>query len=71
MKHLKTVIFIIITSLLLNACNGKLPGADARQFPPEPEKRIKKNLEEGRGFRLMDMANKGGGNGNFNFASSN
>src|SRR6056300_981812 len=71
MKNLKTVIFLIITSLLLNACNGKLPGADARQFPPEPEKRIKKNLEEGRGFRLMDMTKNSGGNGNFSFASSN
>jgi len=71
MKNLKTVIFLIITSLLLNACNGKLPGADARQFPPEPEKRIKKNLEEGKGFRLMDMTKNSGGNGNFSFASSN
>lgn len=50
MKNLKTVIFIIITSLLLNACNGKLPGADARQFPPEPEKRIKKILKKAKDF---------------------
>jgi len=71
MKYLKTGIFLIITSLLLNACNAKLPGADARQFPPEPEKRIKKNLEEGRGFRLMDATKNSSGSGNFNFASSN
>ena len=52
----KTVNFIvIITSLLfLNACNGKLPGGDARKFPADPEKRVEQNLKEGRGFRLMD-----------------
>ena len=45
-------------------------GADARQFPPEAEKRVKKNIEEGRGFRLFDEDKKGG-SGNFDFASSN
>ena len=45
-------------------------GADARQFPPDAESRIKKNIEEGRGFRLFD-GNKKGGSGNFDFASSN
>ena len=34
--------------------NGKLPGADARKFPADPKKRVKQNLEEGRGFRLND-----------------
>ena len=33
-------------------------GGDARKFPPEPEKRVKKNLEEGRGFRLMGTLEK-------------
>tara|TARA_Y100000741_G_C18137007_1_gene511487 strand:+ start:221 stop:775 length:555 start_codon:yes stop_codon:yes gene_type:complete len=54
--------------LILNSCGM---GADARKFPPEPEKRIKKNLEEGRGFRLMDMTKDKSGSGNFDFASSN
>tara|TARA_A100001234_G_scaffold204041_1_gene198643 strand:+ start:130 stop:612 length:483 start_codon:yes stop_codon:yes gene_type:complete len=45
-------------------------GADARQFPPEADKRVKKNIEEGRGFRLFDEDKKGG-SGNFDFASSN
>lgn len=52
---------------LLSACGM---GADARQFPPEAEKRVKKNIEEGRGFRLFDEDKKGG-SGNFDFASSN
>ena len=44
-------------------------GADARQFPPDAESRVKKNIEEGRGFRFFEE-NKGG-SGNFDFASSN
>jgi hypothetical protein len=57
---------VIITHL--NSCGFYRP-VDAREFPPEPEKRIQKNLEEGRGFRLMDLnKNKGG---DFSFASSN
>ena len=31
-----------------------LPGGDARKNPPDPKERVKKNLEEGRGFRLDD-----------------
>ena len=45
-------------------------GADARQFPPDAESRVKKNIEEGRGFRMFEDENKGG-SGNFDFASSN
>ena len=52
---------------LLNQCGM---GADARKYPPEPSKRVQKNLEEGRGFRLSggDKKNRGG---DFEFASSN
>ena len=61
---------ILITIFLLLPLNQCGTGADARKYPPEPEKRVKKNLEEGRGFRLMggDKKNKGG---DFEFASSN
>jgi len=52
----------------LNSCNGKLPGADARKYPPNPDERVRKNIEEGRGFRLMDVDK---GSGTFEFASSN
>ena len=70
MKKLIKIITIVSLSFALNACNGKLPGADARKYPPDPKQRVKKNMEEGRGFRLMDNIGKGGG-GNFEFASSN
>ena len=70
----KFIIFFCSTLLLLNSCGGKLPGGDARKNPPDPKLRVKKNLEEGRGFRLDNTINKirgGGGGGNFEFASSN
>ena len=52
----------------LYACN---PG-DARKNPPNPELRVKKNLEEGRGFRLNNVIkDRRKGGGNFEFASSN
>jgi len=61
--------FFVIISLLLIGCNGKLPGGDARKNPADPKKRVAKNLEEGRGFRITGL-NKSGG-GVFEFASSN
>jgi hypothetical protein len=72
-KILKTFIILVITTFTLNACNGKLPGADARKYPKDPEKRVQQNLKEGRGFRLNDAVkgfteNKGGV---FDFASAN
>jgi len=68
-KNLKILSFITIFSFLLLSCNGKLPGGDARKNPANPELRVKKNLEEGRGFKIMDLKKKQGGV--FEFASSN
>ena len=72
-KILKIFIILVISTFTLNACNGKLPGADARKYPKDPAKRVQQNLEEGRGFRLNDAVkgfteNKGGV---FDFASAN
>ena len=69
-KTLKTIIFSILLTLLLNSCGGKFPGADARKYPDDPKLRVKKNLEEGRGFRLSESINNSG-KGIFEFASSN
>ena len=56
-----------IRSFILSACRL---GGDAKENPPDPRLRVQKNLEEGKGFRLMDFGdNKGGGT--FEFASSN
>ena len=68
-KKSSILILIFSLSLLLNACKG-LPGADAKKYPPNPEERVKRNLEEGKGFRIDNAFNKKGGT-NFEFASSN
>ena len=69
LKNLKVIFFISLISALLNSCSS-LPGSDARKFPPDPKDRVKQNIEQGKGFRLMDKIGKGG-NGTFDFASSN
>ena len=66
-KNLKKTAILSSLLLFLYACGM---GADARQFPPDAESRVKKNIEEGRGFRIFDKTKKGG-SGNFDFASSN
>jgi len=63
----KTYLLILLV-FTLNSCGIYKP-TDAREFPPEPEKRVQKNIEEGRGFRLFKDDNKNGGV--FDFASSN
>jgi hypothetical protein len=69
-NKIKLISFFAIILIFLNGCNGKLPGADARKFPADPEKRIEKNLTEGRGFKLSEQFGKAQG-GVFEFASSN
>ena len=69
-KSLKIIFIILIFSTFLNSCGGKLPGADARKYDPDPKKRVAKNLEDGRGFRLNETFGKSSG-GVFEFASSN
>lgn len=64
-------ISVIFLTFLLISCSGvKLPGGDARENPADPKQRVKKNLEEGKGFRL-DTAFKKSTGTNFEFASSN
>jgi len=69
-KNLKIIFIVILSSILLNSCGGKFPGGDARKFPDDPKKRVAKNLEEGRGFKLSEFGGKSQG-GVFEFASSN
>ena len=69
-KNIKILSFIAIFSFLLIGCNGKLPGGDARKNPADPAERVKKNLAEGRGFKLNDQFG-GAKGGVFEFASSN
>ena len=71
-KILESIKLALIISLIftLTSCGkGFFKPGDARKNPPDPKLRVKKNLEEGKGFRL-NQAVKGGGT-NFEFASSN
>jgi len=63
----KTILLLLAILPYLNSCGIYRP-TDAREFPPEPEKRIQKNMDEGRGIRLFGGKKKGGV---FDFASSN
>jgi hypothetical protein len=69
-NNIKFISFLAIITLFLNGCNGKFPGADARKFPADPEKRVEQNLKEGRGFKLNDQFGQSRG-GVFDFANSN
>ena len=73
MKNCKNYKFLIVALLVLmpflNACEAlKYKPTKAGEVPIDPKERVKRNIEEGRGFRLMGGMNKGG---KFDFASSN
>ena len=68
---MRLLIYIILSLSLLfqNACGPlKYKKVSAKDFPADPKERIKKNMEEGRGFRIMGGKNKGT---SYEFASSN
>ena len=70
-RNLKNLIFICLISSFMLSCKviENLPGGDARKFSYDEKERVKKNLEEGRGFRLS--TNMMNGTNTFDFASSN
>ena len=70
-KYKITIILLVFSIFVLNSC-ASLPGGDARNNPPNPKKRVAKNLAEGKGFRLDTAIDKGfKGGGSYEFASSN
>ncbi len=65
---MKILIFLTL-SIFLTSCQAlKYKPTKAGEVPVNAKDRVKKNIEEGRGFRLMGQNNKGG---TFDFASSN
>ena len=76
-KLLKIAFFVLIFPFFLFSCSGpdwkfKFPGGDARKTPADPKERVKKNLEQGKGFTLnKTLGGVGGNSGTFDFASSN
>ena len=71
MKLTNPKYFILTLTMLfmLNGCKS-LPGGNALENPPDPKKRVAKNLEQGKGFRLSNATKNLGGT-NYVFASSN
>ena len=66
-KLTKISILTIFTLFLLNSC-GFYKRSDIKDNPVNVDERVKKNIQEGRGFRLGKGATRGG---DFDFASSN
>ncbi|MDC3184971.1 DUF3576 domain-containing protein [Candidatus Pelagibacter sp.] len=70
---IKTLFSILLIVCLLSGCKSgafKFDPPNAQEVSPNAKERAKKNIEEGRGFRLS-TAMEGGAGGNFQFASSN
>ena len=63
----RILVIILLILPMLSSCGIYRP-VSAKDYPPEPEKRIQKNMEEGRGIRIWKNRKKGG---TFDFASSN
>jgi hypothetical protein len=64
-NHISKIIFFLSFFLLFANCEK----APTREIPTSSAERVKKNIEEGRGFRLKDIG--GGSTTTYNFATSN
>ena len=64
---IKFITFITFILFFLNSC-GLYKRSDVKDNPVNVDQRVKKNIQEGRGFRFGKGATRGG---NFDFASSN
>ena len=70
-KITKIISSFIFAIMILTSCKGLIENrGDARKSPPDPRERVKRNIEEGRGFSLMGSVT-GRNSGTFDFASSN
>ena len=63
------ILILLLSIFLITSC-GIYKKTDARKVSPTGTERAKKNIEEGRGFRLLDER-RNRGSGVFEFASSN
>ena len=68
-KNYIVLLFSIFLLLTQSACGPfKYKKVSAKDVPTNVRDRVKKNMEEGKGFRLMNQMNKGT---NYEFASAN
>ena len=69
----KRILFFLSTIIIfsfLYSCGIYAP-SDARKVSPNSKERVKKNLEEGKGFSIGKLMNEGRGGTSYQFASSN
>ncbi len=69
-KRLFLIIGLILLTIIFNSCGIYKP-VDARKVSPNADERVKKNLEEGRGFTIMGAVKGNSTGGSYSFASSN
>lgn len=67
MRYIKLLLLFQLL-ISLNSCGIYRP-TDAREVSPNPDERVKKNIEEGKGFKLFDSERRSGTT--YEFASSN
>jgi hypothetical protein len=70
-KYLNSILSIFFTFFLIlfvTSC-GIYEKSDAKKVSPDPKQRVKDNMEKGKGIRFKNFVK--GGNGKFQFASSN
>ena len=64
---MKKILLLITIFLFITSCGIYRP-TDARKVPVNANERVKKNMEEGRGFRISGLGKRGG---DFMFSSAN
>ena len=69
-KYILFFLYGLVIIGLLGSC-GIWDPADARKVPPNVNERVRKNLEEGKGFSLNKARTGGLGGTSYQFASSN
>ena len=66
---IKPFFLLSLILVFLSSCEAlKYKKVSAKDYPPDPKERVRKNIEEGRGIRIFGDNKKGG---TFDFASSN
>ena len=69
LKKITLILLSISILLTQTGCQALKPKkVSAKDFPPDPRKRVEKNINEGKGFRVMGGSSKGT---NYEFASAN
>ena len=64
---MKKILLFVTICIFINSCGIYRP-TDTRKIPVNANERVKKNMEEGRGFRISGLGKRGG---DFMFSSAN